>query len=462
MTTTAAARRTNPLRRWSLLARFRELTGVARLLLCTQLAFNLGFYLVVPFLAVHLADDLAMAGWAVGIVLGVRTFSQQGLFVMGGALADRFGTRPVVLAGCVVRIGGFLTLAVAPDFPVVLTGAALTGFAGALFSPAVEAALADEGAQSEKNGTMPRAELFALFAVFGEIGAVTGPLTGAALLSVDFSLTCAVAAAAFVAILVAHWLMLPAGPGRSSTEPILTGAGHVLRNRAFLVFACGYSAYLVSYNQLYLALPVELERATGGQGALGWMFALASVLVVAGQLPLAAWARTRLGPTRALPLGFALLAAAFTTVAVAAPVQPPAGAWALGPAVSLVVLLTLGQMLSVPVAQDLVPRLAGEQRLGSYFGFLSSAGGLAVLMGSTGVGALLDGADTPAAGAALPWAVMAALPAVGGLVLWTVARRAPSAPVPERQTTPSTADCSTPRAADGTADKEAKPASSRT
>lgn len=456
MTTTTAARPRNPLRRWSLLVRFFELSGVARLLLCTQLAFNLGFYLVVPFLAVHLAKDLTMAGWAVGVVLGVRTFSQQGLFLVGGALADRFGTRPVVLAGCVVRIAGFLALAVAPNFSVVLTGAALTGFAGALFSPAVEAALAEEGAQSEKDGTMARAELFALFAVFGEIGAVTGPLVGAALLSVDFSLTCAVAAAAFVAILVAHWLMLPVGPGRSATEPILAGAGDVLRNRAFLAFACGYSAYLASYNQLYLALPVELERATGGQGALGWMFALASVLVVAGQLPLAGWARSRLGPGRALPLGFGLLAAAFASVAVAAPVDPPAGAWSLAPAVSLVVLLTLGQMLAVPVAQDLVPRLAGERRLGSHFGFLSSVGGLAVLIGSTGVGALLDRADVPTAGAALPWAVMAALPAVGGLVLWLVARGVPSTPGLERRTTPDATD------RQEAAGREAEPAPSRT
>jgi hypothetical protein len=29
----------------------------------------------------------------VGFVLGLRTFSQQGLFVVGGALDDRYGVR---------------------------------------------------------------------------------------------------------------------------------------------------------------------------------------------------------------------------------------------------------------------------------------------------------------------------------------------------------------------------------
>src|SRR5690606_41395895 len=105
----------------AMMFRIFDLSGVARLLLCTQLAFNLVFYLVVPFLAVHLAKDLTMAGWAVGVVLGVRTFSQQGLFLVGGALADRFGTRPVVLAGCVVLKVGCLAVSVAPYVSLVTT-----------------------------------------------------------------------------------------------------------------------------------------------------------------------------------------------------------------------------------------------------------------------------------------------------------------------------------------------------
>ena len=83
------------------------------------------------------------------------------------------------------------------------------------------------------------------------------------------------------------------------------------------------------------------------------------------------------------------------------------------------VLLTLGEMLAVPVAQALVPRLAGERRLGAHFGLLSSAGGVAVLIGSTAVGALLD----PAVPAAVPFLVLAGVPVLGALVLGALARR---------------------------------------
>ncbi len=48
------------LRRRSILGRLGELPRPMRLIVLGQLAFNTGFYLVLPFLAVHLASDLAL------------------------------------------------------------------------------------------------------------------------------------------------------------------------------------------------------------------------------------------------------------------------------------------------------------------------------------------------------------------------------------------------------------------
>jgi ABC-type dipeptide/oligopeptide/nickel transport system ATPase component/MFS family permease len=410
---------------WAPLVLFRRLPGVVRLLLLSQLAFNVGFYLVVPFLAVHLTEDLALAGGVVGLVLGIRTFSQQGLFFLGGGLADRFGVRPVVLVGCTVRIAGFLVLAVASSLPAVLLGTVLVGFAAALFSPAVESALADQGRQLEEAGVATRAEVFGLDAIASKLGSVTGPVLGAVLLAVPFRLTCVVAAGVFAVVLAAHVRWLPRDlRTQGGGEPVLAGWGQVLRNRTFLAFTACYCTYLLSYNQLYLALPVELTRATGGQSALGWLFVLAAVLVLLFQLRVTARAR-RAGARRALPAGFLLMSASFLLVAVCAPLPSPGGVWALAPAVGFVVLLYTGQMVAVPVAQDLVPRLAGERRLGAHFGFLASAGGLAVLVGSTAVGALLDRATTPQPAAATPWLVLAALPAASAAGLWLLIRRLP-------------------------------------
>ncbi|MDR4215853.1 MFS transporter, partial [Bacillus paralicheniformis] len=70
-----------------------------------------------PYLAGYLAGPLGLAGWAIGLVLGVRNFSQQGMFLLGGTLADRFGYKPLIIAGCLLRTAGFTLLGVVNSLP---------------------------------------------------------------------------------------------------------------------------------------------------------------------------------------------------------------------------------------------------------------------------------------------------------------------------------------------------------
>ncbi|HAS1199801.1 TPA: MFS transporter, partial [Enterobacter cloacae] len=133
-------------------------------LLGSQFVFNIGFYAVVPFLAIFLRDDMLLSGGLIGLILGLRTFSQQGMFIVGGALSDRFGAKIIILCGCVIRVAGYLLLAFGHALWPIILGACLTGIGGALFSPSIEALLARAGTHSEIKGQRSRAEWFALFA----------------------------------------------------------------------------------------------------------------------------------------------------------------------------------------------------------------------------------------------------------------------------------------------------------
>lgn len=247
---------------------WKELSPLLRLLILTQLAFNVGFYAVLPFLAEHLGTAIGMAGWLVGFVLGLRTFSQQGLFVVGGWLVDRFGVRPVVLAGCVLRIAGFAWLGYAEASWAVIGAVLVIGFAAALFSPAVESEVARQAVVWEEEGRGSRTRLLALFSVAGQAGAFVGPLLGGLLLAVDFRTACLAGAAVFVLVLAGHlWLMPQHIPGRARTRE-RGGARVLLRNRRFLALCGAYGSYLLAYNQLYLALPDEVQRAAGSQAPL--------------------------------------------------------------------------------------------------------------------------------------------------------------------------------------------------
>ncbi|MEW2297385.1 MFS transporter [Streptomyces sp. NPDC006743] len=388
------------------------LSPLLRLLIWTQLAFNIGFFAVLPFLAEHLGQAIGMAGWLVGLVLGLRTFSQQGLFVVGGALTDRFGVRPVVLAGCALRVAGFCWLAHAERTWSVITAVLLIGFAAALFSPAVESEVARQAVAREEAGGGDRTRVLALFAVSGQTGAFAGPLLGALLLAVDFRTACLAGAAVFVLVLAGHARLLPQHiPGRPRTRA-RGGVRTLLRNRRFLALCCAHGACLLAYNQLYLALPAEVERAAGSQAPLAWLFALSSLLAVTVQLPLTRWTVQRLTPRRAMAYGLVVTGAGFAVVAAARPAGW-SGTAGLLPSAGFVVLLSLGQMVVAPVARAWVPELAEEGRLGLYTGALSSVSGLIVLLGSAASGSLLDSGLPPA----VPWLVLAAVPVAAAGIL---------------------------------------------
>lgn len=426
-----------------------------RVLLGTQLAFNVGFYAVVPFLALVLREDHLLGGAAIGLVLGLRTFAQQGLFLVGGALCDLFGARRLILAGCVVRVVGFALLGLAPDLVTLVLGAVLTGVGGALFSPAVET-LVSAAEERRAPGPAGRPTLFARLAVVGELGAVLGPLVGALLIGRGFTLVALSGAALFAVIGLALARLLPPDPplrrsrtaGADRDTPRLgapvRSAFAVLRHRRFAAFAALHAVNLLAWNQLYLGLPVEVDRVGGDAAMLAAVLAGVSVVTILLQLPVARWART-VGPARALPTGYALLALGFWALAATAPFTPPPG-WAAAPAVTGTVLLVLGHLVAGPVALDQVSSFAGDRPRGAYFGLLATTGGVAVLLVGVPLGALYDLADRATPAAALPWLAMGVLPALSAVGMALLLRTrptdvpadlptdVPTVPTPDRKT----------------------------
>ena len=390
------------------------------LLAGSQLIFNIGFYAVVPFLAIFLRDDLLLSGSLIGLIIGLRTFSQQGMFLLGGALADRYGARVIILCGCLVRISGYLLLAFGDALTPVVLGACLTGVGGALFSPAIEALLAKAGTESEKAGKRSRAEWFALFAICGELGTVLGPLLGSLLAGFGFQRVALAGAGVFVIALLVLFFCLPRTQGKAETLQVLPW-WKTFRNPRFVAFMLAWSSYLFSYNQLYLALPVELTRSGSSEKTLGPLFMLASILIITLQMPLARLAR-RTGAARILPIGFALLAASFVSVSLFAAFPAPDNWQRYLPAACMVTLLTLGQMLIVPVGKDLIPHFAGNQNLGAHYGALSSMGGITVLVGNFLLGGQLDNALTPSVGASIAWLWLAVLPLLSALAMVVICR----------------------------------------
>ncbi|GAA3803381.1 MDR family MFS transporter [Streptomyces chiangmaiensis] len=418
----------------SLAVQFRSFNGCARLLMVQQFTINTAFYMLMPYLAVHLAAGLGMAAWAVGLVLGVRNFTQQGMFLVGGTLADRLGYKPVIVVGCVLRTVGFGLLGFVSSLPALVVASAATGFAGALFNPAVRAYLAQEAGER-------RVEAFAAFNVFYQAGMFVGPLVGLVLLAADFRLICSVAAVLFLALTVIQLRMLPVRKETPSDEStgVLADWRTVIANRPFLLFALAMiGSYVLSF-QVYLALPLQAHRAAPDRGdaVTTALFTVSAAVAVAGQLKITAWARARWSSQRAIVYGIALMGAAFLPLLIdAGPTTRGTGplAWtaALSPLFAAVALLALGTAMVYPFEMDTVVSLAGGRLVATHYGLYNTVAGLGITLGNLTTGAVWDAADR-LGHPELTWWVLAATGAfcAGSVGLLARSGRLTARPEPE-------------------------------
>lgn len=390
---------------------FRALPVAVRLLLVNQLAGNTGFYMLIPFLADYLLEDIGLSAATVGVVLGVRNFSQQGLFLVGGSAADRLGARGVIIVGAAIRAAGFGLFAIGGSLPIVLLAAALTGFAGALFNPAVRAYIAQDSGEH-------RAEAFALFNVFGNVGSTLGPLLGIWLVALGFQITAVVAAGIFAALTLAQLVVLPSRQVERSATTVFGDLSAVVANRAFWGFALALIGMFALQSQIYFVLTLQAQQVAGpasAAAAVASLFIVETVVSILFQVRVTRLCKKGLARGQAMALGLAVMGLAF--------LAPPAGAFILpgatgdgplavaarlGPVLAGATLLAVGVMIAQPFVNELIPSFGPPRLTGTYFGAFYLLAGLATITLTPLVGTVID-----TAGDALAWGPGLVCAAVG-------------------------------------------------
>ncbi|MBZ6256808.1 MFS transporter [Streptomyces olivaceus] len=406
----------------------RSFPPAARLLMANQFAINLAFYMLMPYLAAHLAGELGLAAWAVGLVLGVRNFSQQGMFLIGGTLADRLGYKAPIMAGCLLRTVGFGLLGWVDNLPALIAASAATGFAGALFNPAVRAYLAAEANER-------RVDAFATFNVYYQAGMFLGPLVGLALLAADFRLVCTVAAAIFTVLTLLQWRALPArrGAATGGQDTVLAQWRTVVGNRPFLLFAAAMIGSYVLTFQVYLALPLAASDALGTKATAvtSALFVVSAGVAVVGQLRLTAWTKRQWSPHEALVRGLVIMGLAFLPLAVV----PSDAPWGVGAAlVAAVALLATGSAMVYPFEMDTVVTLSGNHLVATHYGLYNTVSGLGITLGNLATGALWDFAERHDA----LWLTWTALAATGLACAASIAALARNGQLAIRRQQPAT------------------------
>lgn len=389
-----------------------------RFLMADHMLVVAGFYLVFPIIGLHFVGQLGWAAAAVGLALGARQLSQQGLALFGGSLSDRFGAKPMIIGGMLLRALGFALMAYAANPALLLLSCVLSGLGGALFDPARGALVVKLTRPAER----PR--FYSLLMMQESVAAVSGALLGTMLLGVDFRWVALGGCAVFLlAALANHWL-LPAyrvaTPGTSALAAMRTP----LRDRPFLLLVLTLSGYYILTVQLMLLVPVTLNELSGTPRTVAWMYAMDAVLALLLLYPLARLGERHLSLEARLLAGIGIMCCAVLAMAVAR---------GLAPMFACIAVFYTGSLVAEPARESLVSRYAQPSARASYMGLSRFGLALGGLFGYTAGGWLLDwsrASRTPA----LPWLVLAAI----GLLTLTVLACA-AAPLPGAKKSPPVA-----------------------
>jgi MFS family permease len=329
-----------------------------------------GNALIFPFFALFLTDRFDVSMSRVGVIFAL--FSAAGLIgsTLGGALADRFGRKPIALSGLVISAFGNLSLALVPDFWMLYPLAVVFGLGGSIGGPAWGAMTADLLPENK------RAEGFGIFRIVFNLAVTFGPMIGGLLAGVSYVLLFSVdAATSFVTAAILFVFLretrpqtAPVSEGGETVPPetlaqTFRGYGAVLRDRVFVAFSLlGVLVWLV-YMQMNTTLAVYLRDEHGvAPTGFGLLIAMNAGMVVVMQLAVTRRVRgyssllVLAAGTLLYAVGFSMYGYVSTALFF----------------VLAMVIITVGEMMIVPVAQAVVTQLSPEHMRGRYmavFGF---------------------------------------------------------------------------------------------
>lgn len=344
-------------------------------LLLDNLLVVLGFFVVFPLISIRFVDQLGWAAVVVGAALGLRQLIQQGLGIFGGAIADRFGAKPMIVTGMLMRAAGFATMAMADQPWILWFSCALSALGGTLFDPPRTALVIKLTRPHE------RGRFYSLLMMQDSAGAVIGALIGSWLLQYDFHFVCWVGASIFV--LAAGWnaWLLPAYRISTVRAPMKEGMMRVLRDRRFLTYVLTLTGYYMLSVQVMLMLPIVVNEIAGSPTAVKWMYAIEAALSLSLLYPLARWSEKRFRLEQRLMAGLLLMTLSLIPVGLATSLQ---GVF------TLICCFYLGSIIAEPARETLSASLADPRARGSYMGFSRLGLALGGAVGYTGGGWMYD------------------------------------------------------------------------
>ena len=320
---------------------------------------------VLPFLAIYMTRmgySTAQAGLAIA-AYGIGSLCAS---LIGGHLADRLGRRRTIVLSMFSGSIAMLCLSQAHRLPMIVLFSGLAGLTGEIYRPASSALLADLVPAGQ------RVTAFAAYRMAINAGFAFGSATAGLLAKNSFVWLFIGDATTSALFGLVAWFALPAGLHGSRADNSLLETFRVLRkDRRFRQALCAALVIALVFVQVFSTMSLEITRSGFSPAVYGLMISVNGVLIVLFEVPLTAITK-HFAARRVMAIGFLLIGAGFASNALVRTV----------PLLLVTIsILTLGEMIAMPVSAAYVADLAPAHQRGLYMGTYGLTWSLAFVFG---------------------------------------------------------------------------------
>lgn len=336
---------------------FRETSPAAKLVLLGVFVNQFGAFLQ-AFLVLYLGHEGftdGQAGWALAAYGAGAVFGM----LLGGSLTDRIGPRQTLVLSMFSSAVLVVTVSTLGAYWLIVAVVFLAGMMTQAYRPASATLLIGMTAPERQVMTM------AMNRIAMNVGAMSGPLVAAWLITVDWDLIFWVDGATATGYGLIALLFLPHGkPTQEAAEDggpaVKTSYLTVLRDRPYLLYMLAMLLNALIYVQAFAVLPLAITDAGYETIVYSSVFAVSAGTVVALELVITKWVQ-HWPAARAASLGLLLLACGLT-------------GWGIGIEAGIVLLLVatvvgvFGQIIGGPTLFAWPVKVAPPTAQGRYVG----------------------------------------------------------------------------------------------
>jgi MFS family permease len=346
---------------------------------------RLGGSLLFPFFALYLTKRFGIGMTQVGVLFAVFSISSFLGAFPGGALTDRFGRKKIIIFSLLASSFSTLLMGFADSFQLFVVIAFVSGIFTDVGGPAYEAVFMDVLPEEKRpSGFGIRRVAFNLAIVAGPaIGGFIAARSYLALFILD-AIVSSIVALLVLVLIPETKPALAEGQEPESTAQSFGGYLRVLRDGKFMAFVGACLLAWMVYMNLNTTLGVYLRSQHGvPESGYGWLISINAAMVVLLQFPITRRIERR-PPMLMMALGTLLIAGGLAMYGFVATYPLFIVAMAI---------LTIGEMVAIPIANAVVASFASEEMRGRYSFIYGNSWGIAFGVGPILAGLILDHYD---------------------------------------------------------------------